>query len=153
MWERAEGVPPTRCQPRTGRVTRRGITRVRIGASYSRLLRRAGQPRSRGRAWTWCVSGKHGGRTTAVLTRAGKVTTVASTAPGHRAGRVKPGVKATKKVRKGTRKFGAHVRSRKLGGGRRLAFGVHKGRVRWVAVTTARTRSGLRRQLRIAHLR
>ncbi len=55
MWERAEGVPPTRCQGPRGRVTRRGLGRVRLGASSGSLLRRAGQPRTRGRAWTWCA--------------------------------------------------------------------------------------------------
>ena len=68
MWERAQGVPPTRCQPAKGRATRRGLTRVRIGASAGALLRRAGQPRTRGRTWTWCTVGKPA-RITAVLTR------------------------------------------------------------------------------------
>ena len=58
MWERADGVPPTRCQPAKGRATRRGLTRVRIGASAGALLRRAGQPRTRGRTWTWCTVGQ-----------------------------------------------------------------------------------------------
>ncbi len=55
MWERAQGVPPTRCQPARGRVTRRGLGRVRLGASSGALLRRAGQPAKRKRAWTWCA--------------------------------------------------------------------------------------------------
>ena len=64
MWERADGVPRPRCQPAKGRATRRGLTRVRLGASAGALLRRAGQPRTRGRTWTWCAPG---GRITAVL--------------------------------------------------------------------------------------
>ena len=49
MWERARGIPPTRCQPAKGRATRRGLTRVRIGAGADALLRRAGQPATRKR--------------------------------------------------------------------------------------------------------
>jgi microsomal dipeptidase-like Zn-dependent dipeptidase len=141
MWERATGVPPTRCQAAKARVTRRGLGLVRLRAASGSLLRRAGQPRTRGRAWTWCAKG---GRATAVLSRGGRVTTVVSTAPGHRALGTSPGAKA---------KPGRAIRWRKLPGGRRVAIGVRKGRVRWVAATTAKTRSGLRRQLRVASLR
>ena len=149
MWERAEGVPPTRCQGSRGRVTRRGLGRVRLGASSGALLRRAGQPRTRGRAWTWCAGA---GRTTAVLSRTGRVTLVAGTARGHRALRVSPGG-SSKRAKAHSKRFGPGVRSRKLRGGRRLAIGVRQGRVRWVAVTTAKSRAGLRRQLRLAGLR
>ena len=85
MWERADGVPPTRCQPRRSRATRRGISRLRLGASSRSLLRRAGQPRKRARAWTWCALG--GGRMTAVLSKRGRVTTVVSTSRATRRGR------------------------------------------------------------------
>jgi hypothetical protein len=85
MWERADGVPPTRCQPARSRGTRRGISRLRLGPSANSLLRRAGQPRKRARAWTWCALG--GGRMTAVLSKAGRVTTVVSTSKGTRRGR------------------------------------------------------------------
>jgi len=156
MWERAEGVPPTRCQPAKGRVTRRGLGRVRLGASSDALLRRAGQPGKRpGRSWSWCVpkrGTKRSGRVAAVLTRAGRVSTVLSTAGSHRALRVAPGAKA-KRARARTRPFGRGVRARRLGGGRRIAVGVRKGRVRWVAVTTARSRGALRRELRLAGVR
>jgi len=159
MWERAEGVPPTRCQPARGRATRRGLGRVRLAAGSDALLRRAGQPGRRpGRVWTWCVSSagkRRPGRTVAVLTQAGSTTLVASTSRGQRVrlrGRaVRPGMKAAK-ARRGTRRFGTGVRARKLGGGRRLVVGVRKGRVRWVGVTTGRTAKGLRAQRRRARL-
>ncbi len=141
MWERAAGVPPTRCQRATARAARRGLGRLRIRASGHALLRRAGQPRTRGRAWTWCAPG---GRAAAVLSRRGRVTTVASTAPGYRALGTRPGRKAQRS---------RAIRWRKAGGGRRIAAGIRKGRVRWVAVTTANTKSGLRGQLRVAGLR
>ena len=156
MWERAEGVPPTRCQPAKGRVTRRGLGRVRRGAAARRWRRRAGQPGKRpGRSWSWCVpkrGTKRSGRVAAVLTRAGRVSTVLSTAGSHRALHVAPGAKA-KRARARTRPFGRGVRARRLGGGRRIAVGVRKGRVRWVAVTTARSRGALRRELRLAGVR
>jgi hypothetical protein len=75
MWERAVGVPATRCAARRARVTRRGIGRVRLGARANALLRRAGQPRRRaGRTWKWCVRG--GGHVTARLSRRGRVVSV-----------------------------------------------------------------------------
>ena len=149
MWERAQGVPPTRCQPARGRVTRRGLGRVRLGASSGALLRRAGQPAKRKRAWTWCA-GKR--RVVAVLSRAGRVTTVAGTARRHRALRVRPGMKA-RRAKARTKPFGRGVRARKVGGGRRIAIGVRRGKVRWVAVTRARSKKALRRDLRRAGLR
>ena len=155
MWERAEGVPATRCQAAAARVTRTGIGPLRLGRTSSALLARAGQPARRGRAWTWCVSARGKQRTgsvTAVLTRAGRVSTVASTASGHRVLRVKPGAEA-RRARARTKPFGRGVRARRLAGGRRVAVGIRRGRVRWVAVTTARGRADLRRELRLAGLR
>jgi len=156
MWERADGVPPTRCQPAKGRATRRGLTRVRIAASAGALLRRAGQPRTRGRTWTWCVvkRGKRpAGRITAVLTRSGRVTTVGSTAPRHRFAGVGRGDELSDKARSRTKPFGRGLRARKLGGGRRAVLRVRRGKVRWVAVTTAKTRKAVRRETRVAGLR
>jgi microsomal dipeptidase-like Zn-dependent dipeptidase len=150
MWERAHGVPPTRCQPRKGRATRRGLTRVRLGASADALLRRAGQPRERGRTWTWCAPG---GRISAVLTREGKVSTVVSTAPGHRAVGGGRGDRLTRRTRPRTKPLGRGLRVRALGGGRRAVLRVRGGKVRWVGVTTARKRGGILREARRARLR
>jgi hypothetical protein len=156
MWERASGVPPTRCQPAKARAKRRGLTRVRLGAGADALLRRAGQPRTRGRTWTWCAvkRGKRpAGRVTAVLTRAGRVTMVGSTAPRHTVAGAGRGDKLSKKAKARTKRFGRGMRVRKLGGGRRAVLRVRKGKVRWIAVTTARTRAGVRAQTRTAGLR
>ena len=90
---------------------------------------------------------------TAVLTAAGMVSTVASTAGGHRALRVSPGSRLTERARARTKPFGRGLRSRRAGGGRRIVLGVRKGRVRWVAVTTARSRAGFRAERRRAGLR
>ena len=150
MWERAQDVPPTRCQPAKGRATRRGLTRVRLGASANALLRRAGQPRKRARTWTWCAPG---GRISARLTQRGKVTGVFSTAPGHTLAGAGRGDKLKGKARKRTKALGRGLRVRKLGGGRRAVLRVRGGKVRWVGVTTSRKRTAILRQARAAGLR
>ncbi len=136
MWERAVGVPPTGCQARRARATRRGLGHVRLRASANALLRRAGQPRRRaGRTWTWCASG--GGRVTARLTRGGLVSKVTSTAPRHRALGATPGRRLGAATRRMTRPLGRGVRGRRVRGGTVL-IGVRAGQVRWVGATTAR---------------
>jgi microsomal dipeptidase-like Zn-dependent dipeptidase len=150
MWERAQDVPPTRCQPAKGRATRRGLTRVRLGASANALLRRAGQPRKRARTWTWCAPG---GRISARLTQRGKVTGVFSTAPGHTLAGAGRGDRLKSKARKRTKPLGRGLRIRKLGGGRRAVLRVRGGKVRWVGATTARKRGAILRQARTAGLR
>jgi hypothetical protein len=150
MWERARGVPPTRCQPAKGRVTRRGLTRVRLGASADALLRRAGQPRRRGRVWTWCAPG---GRISAVLTPQGRVTTAVSTAPRHTVAGAGRGDRLTRRAKARTKPLGKGLRVRKLGGGRRALLRVRGGKVRWVGATTARKRSAILREARGAGLR
>jgi hypothetical protein len=136
MWERAVGVPPTRCEGRQARATRRGLGRVRLGASANALLRRAGQPRRRaGRTWAWCATG--GGQVTARLTRGGRVTAVRSTAPRHRALGATPGTPLRAQTRRLTRPRGGGVRGRRVRG-RTLLIGVRGGKVRWVGATTAR---------------
>jgi len=123
---------------------------VRLGASADALLRRAGQPRERGRTWTWCAPG---GRISAVPTREGKVSTVVSTAPGHRAVGAGRGDRLTRRTRTRTKPLGRGLRVRALGGGRRAVLRVRGGKVRWVGVTTARKRGGILREARRARLR
>jgi microsomal dipeptidase-like Zn-dependent dipeptidase len=127
MWERAVGVPMTRCEPRQARATRRGLGRVKLRARTSALLRRAGQPRVRtGRIWRWC-------RVTARLTRGGKVSWVRSTSPRHRALGARPGRKLSDATRRRTHRVAPGVRGRG-----RIRIGVRDGRVRWIGATTAR---------------
>jgi hypothetical protein len=74
MWERATGVPQTTAFSPKTQVKSKSVGSLRLGASYVEALRSAGQPESRnGRVWTWDVSGKRGGKVTAVLTPGGKV--------------------------------------------------------------------------------
>jgi hypothetical protein len=143
MWERADGIPAG-CRPARARLTRRGLAGVRLGARHAAVLRRAGQPKRRGaRVWRYCVDR---GRMAASLTPAGRVALVGSTAPGHKARGVATGAKA-KRARKGTKAFGRGLRKRG-----RTVYVVRGGRVRGVAVTTAKSRKAVRRHLRRAGL-
>ncbi|HEX8119652.1 MAG TPA: penicillin acylase family protein [Solirubrobacteraceae bacterium] len=110
------------CLPARLRVTRRRIGPVRLRDTRRRLYARAGAPTSRraGQA-RWCVRG--GGSVVAVLVR-GRVALVATTARGHRLGRVHPGAR----IRRGRR---VRVRGRAV-------VGVRRGRVRFVGVVARR---------------
>jgi hypothetical protein len=151
MWERANGVPMSRCQPARNRFSSRGLGRVVLNTSNEALLRSAGQPAVRGaRVWRWCVQEREGrkGRLFAVLTPSGGAGLVASTYPEHEARKIGAG------DRMGRRRTGTVVRS--AGGSRRYVYGVRAGRVRWVAVATgsvARSRKQLRSYLKLAGLR
>jgi hypothetical protein len=82
MWERASGVPKTACFNRGGAIRARGRGPLRLGSRWTRLLRRAGQPQQRTRAWSWCVKGPRnvGKADVAVLDRRGRVALVGTTA-------------------------------------------------------------------------
>jgi hypothetical protein len=82
MWERASGV-------RTGCAR----SMVRLGTSWSSVLRRVGQPQSRDGDWVWCVRG--GGNDVTVFGRDGRVAFVGSTARGRSAGGVRVGQRAS----------------------------------------------------------
>ena len=60
---------------RTAPSPRAASARLRLGATWEALLRRAGQPQQRTRAWSWCVKGKRNRtpRTSPCSSGAGKV--------------------------------------------------------------------------------
>src|SRR4051812_44403953 len=153
MWERAQGVRPG-CAAARAPSPRRGLGRLKLGASAVEVLRSAGQPDSRdGRVWTWCVAGKSGGKVTAVLTPAGHVAFIASTARGHRAERVGAGGAAG---RLHARRAGRRLRADSAGRGRRFVWGVRGKRVRFAAVAVSKAASSPRRlaaYLKLAGLR
>jgi hypothetical protein len=93
MWERASGVRVRVCPAATGFIDVGGLGPIRLGANWEALLKRAGQPQQRNRAWSWCVDGRHNRHAAdvAVLSKAGKVQMVGSTARGRTAGGVKVG--------------------------------------------------------------
>jgi hypothetical protein len=78
MWERAKGVPPTRCLPASARPVKTGIGPIRIGESAVQALYRAGQPVARpGRSYLYCISGRAGAPVRAVFNRRGRIAEVA----------------------------------------------------------------------------
>ena len=161
MWERAVGVPRTRCRGAHLGFTSRGLGGAQLGAGPEALLRSATQPRTRApRAWQWCVEAKdgidRGERTAAVFTPAGTVALVASTGAGHVFKGVGPGTRA-RRARAKTRRFGKRllVRRAARGSGARVVFVLRKRRVALVAVATrdvAAKRASLRRYLRLSGL-
>jgi hypothetical protein len=137
MWERADGIPAPDCRPQDVRVTDAGLGPVRLGDRWETLLRRAGQPQQRTRAWTWCAVGRHNRHAADVaeLSKSGKVELAGST--GH--GRGMLGIEVASRATRlqGVAKSvggGLFVRS-----GRHTSFvwAVRNGRVKAVAVATA----------------
>ncbi len=120
MWERADGVPTTTCHTRGGAIKTAGRGDLRIGQDWETLLKSAGQPQQRTRAWSWCVKGpKNVGKAdVAVLSAAGKVQLVGTTARRF-AGKFRVGNRATFKGIKRRGRFVALA-----SGGRIRAAGV-----------------------------
>ena len=150
MWERASGIESRRCFFRQDGLKRRGRGDIRLGEDWRAVLKRAGQPQQRDRAWSWCVKGKDNLRTAdvAVLREAGVVELVGSTANGRNALGVGIGSSA-RRVRR-ARSAGGGILVRRAGN-RAFVYATSKGRVRAVAVTTsklARNRSALRTAMR-----
>src|SRR3954468_20737941 len=134
MWERANGVRSPGCARSDGEVKAHGFNRLRLGDGWVKLLQRAGQPQTRGRAWSWCVAGKRNRRAADVaeLTPAGKVELVGSTARGRAGRRIDVG------------QSDPVGRAKAIGGGVLLdrgrtnwVFAVRNGRVRAVAVASS----------------
>ena len=166
-WERADGIRATRCLPARRRVKPRGIASVRLRLGPEALLRRAGQPSSRPlRAYRFCVRGKRNrrARVAAVFTRAAqpRVVLVATNAFRQRGRRIGRGAPVAKLEARGAVKIGKRLWVRRAARGRRaarrvrLVYGVRRGRVRFVAVTTrgiAQKPRRLRAHLKLAGLR
>jgi hypothetical protein len=112
MWERADGIATPTCAS--------GHGALRLGSGWKRLLRTAGQPQQRGRAWSWCAAG--GGADVAELSRGGSVELVGSTASGRSAGGATVGARAAN---------GVHRHGRR-------AYLARDGRVTAVATATER---------------
>jgi hypothetical protein len=127
MWERAYGIPPRDCAISHGAFSSRGVARIQLGAPWETLLRRAGQPQQRTRTWAWCVQGNHNQHAAdvAVLTDAGRVELVGSTARGHSAGGIAVG-SAARGLRSGitVRRVGRATRFYVVRRGRVYALGV-----------------------------
>ncbi len=161
MWERSMGVPAlNRCRPARGRLTAKGLSRVRLGLGPVALLKKAGQPVGRtGRAYRYCVRGNRGDRNAkakivALFDGKEKATLVGTTARGHRSRTVKRAGGA--KLRRSARKLRKGILIRRAQGGKRFVFGVRRGKVSYVAVASrsaSKSKRRLRTHLRLAGLR
>jgi hypothetical protein len=154
MWERAVGVPAPSCAHNKGGMTAKGRARIRLGDDWQQLLRRAGQPQQRDRAWSWCVRGKRNKRAAdvAVLDNAGRVELVASTARARHALGVRVGEPAG--AIRASRAIGRGLVARTRGK-RTYVWATRRGQVRAVAVASAKLgadrralRTAMRRALR-----
>ncbi len=146
MWERAEGVPSMSCRSAHERLTASGLSgNLRLGETSTEALFSAGQPLSRpGRAYRYCAGGQNGA-VSAVFNAAGRIALLASTVRGDSAGRIRPGSKASL-LAKSTRRLAAGIRvGRSLRGGARYVFGVHAGRVTFVALAARQELAGAAR--------
>ena len=137
MWERANGIRTPGCASPGGALAARGRGPLRLGDDWETLLRRAGQPQQRARAWSWCVKGKRNARAAdvAVLSDSGTVELVGTTATGRSADGVSVGAPASS-LRATAGPAGDGLRVRRAG---RVAwvYAVRDGRVRAVAVASS----------------
>ena len=125
------------CLPRRMRIGRTGIGRIRLGMSKRTLLRTVATPVRRGsKAYRWCIDGSRGKRVSATFDSRGRVTLVTSTSNQQSSRRIKPGSSARRLRRVFRRRktlirgvVRAHKRSR-------LLFGVRRGRVDYVGVSS-----------------
>jgi hypothetical protein len=159
MWERAEGIKRRCFDSRVG-LDRFGLGRARLGESNAGLLRRAGQPSTRGkRVWRYCVKkrrAKPRGRMAVVLS-AGRadVSFIATNAPRHKGWRIGRGTPASR-IPARAQSLGGGLRVLAAGGGRQWVYRVRGGRVRYIAVATgaaSRSRAAIVRNFRLAGFR
>jgi hypothetical protein len=152
MWERTIGIDPDGCQQASGKMTTRGFGGVRLGAETKPLVTSAGQPRSRKAGdYAFCVRGANDRRVVAGLDKRGRVDLVMSSARGHRAGRIRPGDRASR-LRGYARKVAPGVYVRATSKSRAYVFVTRGAKVRYVGVgmrsltkRPAQLRSALRR--------
>jgi microsomal dipeptidase-like Zn-dependent dipeptidase len=165
MWERADGIEGVRCDRWRQRfLTARGIPRrLQLGDHPKLVLKRAGQPVTRTRAWRFCANGRTRAkplekkssdkRVVAVFNKRGRVALIASTLRKQRAEGLRVGMPADALRKRAERLGGVWVRD--AGNGRMFVYGVRKRRISFVAVASggaAATPAALRRYLRRARV-
>jgi hypothetical protein len=135
MWERADGIRSPTCADSDHPIKATGHGTLQLGSDWLTLLRAAGQPQQRTRAWSWCVQGKGNGNAAdvAVLSTAGKVQLVGSTARGRSAGGIS--VHALARRVRAARSAGGGIRFLRTRRGA-WVYAVRAGRVRAVAAAS-----------------
>src|SRR5213079_1116530 len=136
MWERADGIRTPRCADSDHPIKAQGRGQIQLGRDWLTLLRRAGQPQQRTRAWTWCVAGTLNvdAADVAVLNQSGKVELVGSTAHGRSARGLLVGASARRVL--GARSAGGGVLFRRTRQGA-WVYALRGGRVRAVATASS----------------
>ena len=139
------------CLPRRARVHRRSLARIRLRARSRTVAKQVGGPtRKRRRVWRYCVNG--GGKVLVVFSRRKRVVFISTTARRHRRGKVHRGT-SLRRLRRVYRRRGLTRVAPRLFRSGTVLFGVRRGKVRFVALASARARPGqLRRYLRRARL-
>jgi hypothetical protein len=153
MWERADGVPSPGCFAQRREIFGSGRGPFRLGVDWKTMLRRAGQPQQRGRAWAWCAKGRPNARAAdvAVFDNAGKTELIGTTARGRMTHGVAVGSSA-RRLPRGLRSAGGSIRYRRTRSGTAFVYVVRAGRVRALATvsrTVARRRASIRRDVRL----
>ncbi len=150
MWERADGIRAPGCRAGVGRLGANGLPRIRLRVGWGKLLRRAGQPQQRSRAWSWCVRGARNRRAADVaeLNRKGHVELVGSTARGRRAGGVGVGT-SVRRLPPAVHRRGPGIYVRSASKRSVFVYHVMHGRVR-IAATATRALAKHPNQLRAA---
>jgi hypothetical protein len=158
-WERAYGVPATRCRRAGERLTPAGLgSTLHLGESTVAALYGAGQPQSRpGRSYRYCGGGPagRGGSVVAVFDGSGRIAMIASTVSRDRAGAIAIGMPAARVSRHARRVVPGVWAAPRGRLADRYLYAVGGGRVRLVAVATARELANptrLRSDLRAAGL-
>ena len=132
------GGPRPRCVPRKAKVGRRSIGRIALGNRSSTVASRYGLPsRRKGGVWRYCVTG--GGKFIAVFSKRKRLLFLATTAKGHKRGKLHPGsllrtLRRSYRGRSLRRVRGQVIVVRKGKANRNLVFGVRGRRIRYIAV-------------------
>jgi hypothetical protein len=130
--------PTSGCLASRARVGSRALGRIRLGRTKRALLRVAPRPRvRRRRAWRYCVSHSRG-RVLVGFSGGGRARLVLSTARGHSRGRIRRGASLRRLRRMYSLRRRGHGMYAGTGRGRRVVFGLRRGRVRFVGVASAR---------------
>ena len=129
------------CRKWSRRLRRGGLgKRLRLGDDEAAVLAKAGEPRRRGDAWTWCAKRRSGkaGRVAAVFGDEGRVELIATTASGSVAGGTGRGSKLAK-LRTRARPAGLGLWMRPAGrGDAHFFYRVRRGKVSYAGLTATR---------------
>jgi hypothetical protein len=135
-----------KCTRRRAHLKRVGLGALRLIRSRTTLQRRFGRKVRPTRSLSVCVTG--GGRASVAFTAKGRSRLVATTATGHRAGRIRPGMTSKAFRRAAPQRRHLSPRVWRLSPSSRVVARVRRGRVRALAVVPRRVLRD-RRALRI----